>query len=141
MTRKTAYGVLTLKIIKAIEQHGPMTRTEICNAIQRERHEVSATVSRLIRPGRQQPQRLYISGYIYDSEGQRRYPRAIYAIGDLPNKPRPKPQTLENKRRYWAKWKAIYQGNSVFNLGLTREQIRQRLREAKAGKNELSTGN
>ena len=37
-------------------------------------------------------------------EGQRRYLRAVYALGSKPDKPRPeyKPRLLAAKRRYWA---------------------------------------
>jgi hypothetical protein len=50
------------------------------------------------------PKRVYICDWRDDAEGERRYLRAVYALGDLPDKAKPsvKARVLQSKRRYWA---------------------------------------
>lgn len=124
MTRKKAitvkYGGLVEKITTLILNYGPMTRGEICEHLDRDRQEVASIVSRMSKPGKTLPKRLYILRYVYDQENERRYPRAVYAIGDNPDAKRPGPQVKENKRRYNQSKRQQFTKNFVFNLGLPR---------------------
>lgn len=74
-------------------------------------------MSNLIRDLPATPRRAHIREWVYDMEGQRPYPRAVYALGDKPNakKPGPKKRT-EVVNAYRARLKAKYRNSSVFNL-------------------------
>jgi hypothetical protein len=87
---------------------------------------VSSIVSRMSRASARLPKRIYVSAYTYDHEGQRSYPRAIYALGDKPDAKRPVPDPNANKRRYNAKVKAKHTANFVFNLALPRRVYERR---------------
>jgi outer membrane usher protein FimD/PapC len=91
---------------------------------------IGAIVGRMSRRTPQSGKRLHIIGWTYDTEGQRRYPRAIYAIGDKPNATKPKSDVKENRRRYRENVRKKYTANSVFNLGMTRRQYEALRREA-----------
>lgn len=102
----STWGVTTLRMLDALEQHGPMTRSELCAHLGLDRQTAASIVSRLTKPSKRPlgPKRVYICDWRDDEEGQRKYLRAVYALGDKPDKPRPayKPRLLAAKRRYWA---------------------------------------
>ena len=115
------YGYLVKQIEKALSDLGAMTGAELCQELGVQKAELSAVVSRMAKASKTLPKRLYIVGYTFEHETHdRRYPRAIYALGDLPDKPKPKPNRLDNVRRYSANKRKRLTGNSVFNLGLPR---------------------
>lgn len=115
------YGFLVQQIEKALSELGAMTGAELCQELGVEKTELSAVVSRMAKASKTLPKRLYIVGYTFEHETHdRRYPRAIYALGDLPDKTKPKPSRKDNVRRYTANKRKRLTGNSVFNLGLPR---------------------
>jgi len=102
---------------------GPMTRAEICLNLGRDKESIASIVSRLARNTVKAGKRIYVKSYVWDMEGERRYPRAVYALGKKADAPKPKPDVKATKARYWAKRKAKFTCNSVFNLALTRRQL------------------
>lgn len=119
-----------------------MTRVEICKHLDKSKGCVGAVVSRLNKATKERPKRVYVTHYVYDDEGGRRYPRAVYALGDLPDKPHPKPNVKANKARYWARKVTLMKANSVFNLGLSRAalmQMRKAIKEQKCNTSSEST--
>lgn len=121
------WGVQTQRILDLLEHQGPMTRSEACQILGIDRQSAASIFSRLMRPTKRpedRPKRIHICGYRNDEEGQRRYPRAIYAIGNKPDARRPTADPKAAKRRYWANRKGRLL-NSVFALGLTRAQREQ----------------
>lgn len=128
MTRqkRTRNGETVARVLKALQDLGPMTRVEIERELGAERRTVSPVISRMNKPTKTGPKRLFISGYVLDdSDGvTRRYPRAVFDIGDKPDAKKPEPDIAENKRRYMQKQKSHVLMNSVFNLGKTRRQAR-----------------
>lgn len=103
-----------LGILAHLAEHGPTTRADLCRALGRDRMAVASVVSRLNRDGATVPKRIYVCGYIHEGDGQRRYPRALYALGNRPDKPKPKPDTAAVSRRYRERNKG--QVTSVFDL-------------------------
>jgi len=102
---KTArpWGVTTLRILDALEHIGPMTRGEMCAHLRLTRQECAAIFSRLTRPQLRPPgpRRVHVFAWVYDGDdGERRYPRAVYAIGDAPDKPKPRSNSKANRKRY-----------------------------------------
>ena len=133
MTR--AWGVTTLRILDTLEQIGPMTRSEMCRHLNLTREEGSAIFSRLSRPTLRPvgQKRIYIQAWRYDDEGGRHYPRAVYALGDLPDKPKPRVDRKAVRRRSRQRVKTRRLVN-VLLIGATRKQQKafiERLRGTK----------
>jgi len=118
------YGVRSRAILMALEQYGNQSRAELEQSAGIRKDLISAIVSRLNKRGARIGKQIHIVSYVYDAEGARRYPRAVYAIGDGEDAKKPKASPKENRRRYDAKRVGLYRMNSVFNLGKSRDQIR-----------------
>ena len=118
------YGVRSRAILMALEQYGPQSRAELEVTANIPKDLISAIVSRLNRKTPRMGKQIHIVSYVYDAEGARRYPRAVYALGNGVDAKKPVANKKENKRRYAAKQKGFYKMNSVFNLGKSRDQIR-----------------
>jgi hypothetical protein len=123
----TKWGAVAEQILHTLETVGPMTRVEICAHLGIDRGIGAAIANRMAKPSATKPKRVYITDYVYDQEGQRRYPRAVYAIGDKPDAKRTKSDPAANKRRYIQAKVARFKMNSVFNMGLTRRQVEERI--------------
>lgn len=119
------WGEVAAQIMRMLEENGPMSRSEICDHLGRDKEAVASIVSRLSTRSPNRGKRIHISAYVYDMEGERRYPRAVYALGDKPDKPKPKPDPQANKARYWANKVSRIKTNSVFHLGLSRAKLEQ----------------
>lgn len=121
-------GFLVNEILRALDEAGPMTRSEICEYLGFDKNDISRVVTRLNRRTPQAGKRIYVKGYTYDHEGEKRYPRAIYALGDRQNAPKPKPAdkaAMGRERR--ARRRTLRATNSVFNLGLTQFRMEKRI--------------
>lgn len=123
MTRP--WGETTRRILALLNEIGPMTRSEVCQHLGLDRNEGAAIMSRLAQPTKRPvgPKRIYVAAWTYDTESQRRYPRAVYDVGCKPDAKKPKSDLKENKRRYLNARKLRV--SSVFQLGLTRNQRRE----------------
>lgn len=124
------YGDTVSDITRLLHEVGPMTRAEMCQQLGMDRMTLSAVVTRMNRPGKTYPKRVYVTGYVFDHDGKRRYPRAVYALGDAPDAKRPRSNVKENKRRYREAEKLRMTMNSVFHLGRTRRQYQSIRRSA-----------
>lgn len=121
MAKKTGN---TQRILRMLAELGPMTRLEICRELEPNAQNISSLVSALLREQPCNPRRVHISGWICEIEGGRRYPRAIYALGDKPDAKRPRPmKRAEIVARYRAALCAKYRANSVFHLARTQKEI------------------
>lgn len=116
------WGDTVGEITRLLTEVGPMTRAEMCQQLGLDRMSLSAVVTRMNRPGKTYPKRLYVMGYVHDHDGKKRYPRAVYALGELPDAKRPRSDARANKKRYREGLKLRMTANSVFHLGLTRRQ-------------------
>lgn len=121
MARK--WGETTQRILALLAEVGPMTRSEICRQLGYARQECAAIMTRLNSPTKRPPapRRIHISGWVYDEEGQRRYPRAVYDLGDKPDAKQPKTAGEARKRYREARKLRV---SSVFELGMSRAQRR-----------------
>jgi hypothetical protein len=114
----------TQRILRMLDELGPMTRLEICRELEPNAQNISSLVSALLREQPRNPRRIHISGWTFEIEGERHYPRAIYALGDRPDAKRPRPLSrTEIVARYRAALRTKYQTNSVFNLARTQKEI------------------
>lgn len=123
---KAGYGAIVELILLALRENGPMTRVEIERELGVDRRAVSPVLSRMAKPTKTGPKRLFVSAYVLDDKdgSSRRYPRAVFDVGDRPDAKKPKSDMAANKRRYIEKQKGRILMNSVFNLGKTRQQVR-----------------
>ena len=128
------WGSVTREVLRMLEEDGPMTRAEICKQLGREKDDIAAIVTRLHKRSPESGKRVYIKEYVYDMEGERYYPRAVYASGDKTDAKKPVANQLEVKRRYRERHKLKFTANSVFNLGLTRRQREELIRRKKESK-------
>jgi hypothetical protein len=125
-----ARGDTTKQILDAVAEYGPMTTREICDLLGLDLLRSGSLVSRLAVARKSVPKRLYVERWILDAEGQKLYPRAVYALGDKPCAKRPKPDRVAVQRRYRHKLYAKYKSNSVFNLRHTLKDVVQILRKS-----------
>lgn len=127
-----ARGDITKRILDAVAAYGPMTTGEICDLLGLKLEVSGSMVARLASARKTVPKRLYIERWIQDAEGQKLYPRAVYALGDKPCAKRPKADRVGVQRRYREKMYAKYKANSVFNLGNTLKDV-ERIRKTRCG--------
>jgi hypothetical protein len=110
-----------LAILKALDpgEVGPMTCTEICAYLALRKSQVQPLLQQLYTKKPQAGRRVHISGWVRDGEGERDYPRPVYALGDLPDKPKPRPKSgTARTQAYRDKKRKLRQTQFVFNLGL-----------------------
>lgn len=125
---KAKAGQISKMILDALKAYGPMTQAEICVAIGMSKVRISNIVSRLHYNAPKAGKQIHIIKYVYDAEGMRRYPRAVYAHGFGLDAIKPRAQPKENKRRYEEKRRRMFSMNSVFNMAKTRDQVRAELK-------------
>jgi hypothetical protein len=116
-------GTIVSQITEALTVNGPMTRKEICDFIGQHRSKVASVVTRMARETPQRPKRVYIKAYRYEQDEQRRYPRAVYALGNRPDAKKPRPDLRANKNRHVRNKTEKLRMTSVFNMGLSRRAI------------------
>ena len=117
------WGSTVLAIEIVLSQQGPMTRSQLEDELGVGKAQVSAVLTRMRRRDKSGVKRIYIKSWTHEHEGGRRYPRAVYAIGDKPCKQKPKVDRNEVKRRYVEGKRTALKANFVFHLGLTDREI------------------
>lgn len=70
-------GPLVLGVLALLAEHGPMTRSEVCAHLGREREEIASVMSRMSRKLATLPKRIHVAGYVEEADEGRRYPRAL----------------------------------------------------------------
>jgi hypothetical protein len=124
------WGLLAERVLTAIAELGPMTRAELCQHLSHDAASVSSVIARLRKQTPQRPQRVYVSGWVYDHEGMRPYPRAQFSLGAEPDKEYRRKVSIKRmhsdlQTAYFVRMKTA----SVFNLGMTREQLKAKAKE------------
>lgn len=126
MVTRRQHGDTIAQVLELLREVGPMTRAEMSQHLHIDRRNLASAVTRMIRSSPRLPRRIHILSYVSDMEGQRVYPRAVYALGDKPDAKRPVSDTKAIKRRYNAKVRARNTANFVFNLALPRRVYEDR---------------
>lgn len=119
-----AYGNLTDRILAILQEHGPSTAADVYMEMpETPRNHIRMTLGRLTAACMHGPhagtRRAHIQAWVYDAENARSYPRPLYALGNKPDAPKPKPRstTKAAARVYRSKYRNMVTRNSVFNLG------------------------
>ena len=107
-------GPLVLGIVRILQREGEATMAELAKMLGVPRFDASSVVSRMRKPCKTLPKRIYVVRWTrHDDSGGRSYPRAVLALGDKPDAPRPKPKpNKESTAEYRANER--HRVNSVF---------------------------
>ncbi len=109
--RMRAYGVLSSKIVAALELRGDMTRDELCKALGQDRRKVAGVLNRMRSTGR-----VHIAEWRRHATGQREYPRPVYAAGPGVDAERPPRIGRKEANRRYRKIRGAGV-HSIFGLG------------------------
>lgn len=121
----TNKGVLVTKAWEALHEFGKITAQEFADYADIGRYDAHAVLNRMAKRTKAGVKRIYVADWTHEHDDARRYPRAIYMLGDKPDKKKPKPDVRENRRRSEAQRNKILRMNSVFNMAMTRDKIRE----------------
>ena len=103
-------------VLATLRDIGPMTRVDLEMTLGLTKQQISRLMLCITTESPWLPQRAHIQRYVYDQEGQKRYPRPVYAIGPGENVVRPKRDRKAAQKRSRDKLKRLSATNSVFNL-------------------------
>ncbi len=118
-------GSHILKIWEALAEFGKITAQEFADYADIGRYDAHAALNKMNKRTKAGVKRIYIADWTYEHDDARRYPRAVFMVGDKPDKPKPKPSIRENRRRSEAKRNKVLRMSSVFNMALPRDKIRE----------------
>jgi hypothetical protein len=121
----TNTGKNVIKALQAFQEFGRMTAQEFADIADITRYDAHAVLNRMSKRTMAGEKRIHIADWVYAHDDARRYPRPVFALGDRLDKPRPKADIKANKRRHDAKKHKMHRMNSVFNMGMTRDQVRE----------------
>lgn len=118
----TEWGDIPERILRVLHEYGPMTGQDVEELLDIPAHVINKTLRRMRQPSlRKKPlgeRRVHIVDWAPEAEGQRDYPRPIYAAGHGEHKKRPtKKHRNAVARDYYRSKKAKTRMNFVFNLG------------------------
>lgn len=118
------YGETVKRITELISDLGPMSTCELSEEMGLDRMYVSAVLSRMRRPTKTLPKRLYVIRYLYQMESAKNYPRAVFALGDKRDAPKPVFDRRASRKASDQRRRALNTMNSVFNLAMPRKEYR-----------------
>jgi len=121
----TNTGPNVIKALEALAEFKRLTAQEFADYADIHRYDAHAVLNRMNKRTKAGKKRIHIADWTYSHDDARRYPRPVFMLGDFPDKPKPKPNLRENRRRSAHKTAKAIRMSSVFNMGLTRDKIRE----------------
>jgi hypothetical protein len=121
----TNTGPNVIKALEALAEFKRLTAQEFADYADIHRYDAHAVLNRMNKRTKAGKKRIHIADWTYSHDDARRYPRPVFMLGDLPDKPKPKPSLRENRRRSETNRNAQFRMNSVFNMAMTRDKIRE----------------
>lgn len=118
-------GQHVVKALEALNEFGRMTAQEFADYADLGRYDAHAVLLRMNKRTKAGDKRIHIADWTHGHDGARRYPRPVYALGDKLDKKKPKADPAANRRRHEQSKNKMYRMNSVFNLAMTRDKIRE----------------
>ena len=128
----TNTGAHVIKALEAFAEFKRITAQEFADYADIGRYDAHAVLNRMNKRTKAGVKRIYIAGWTYEHDSARRYPRAVFMLGDRPDKPKPKPNIRLNRQRSEHKTAKAIRMSSVFNMGLNRDTIREMRRNLNA---------
>lgn len=124
----TNTGPLVFKAFMMFEEFGRITASEFADYADISRYDAHAVLYRLNKRMRNGVKRIHIAAWVDSHDDARRYLRAQYELGDKPDKARPQAKVSVVRDRYHKSVMTRFRMNNVFNMALTREQVRENLK-------------
>ena len=121
----TNTGKNVIMALEALQEFGRMTAQEFADWADITRYDAHAVLIRMNKRTKAGDKRIHIADWSHEHDGARRYPRPVFCLGDKIDKPKPKADPLANRRRYDAKRDKTYRMNSVFNMAMPRDRVRE----------------
>ena len=121
----TNTGAYVIKALEAFEEFKRLTAQEFADYADLGRYDAHAVLNRMKRRTKAGVKRIHIAAWTYEHDDARRYPRAVFMLGDKEDKQRPKPNVRLNRQRSEHKTIKAIRMTSVFNMGLTRDKVRE----------------
>jgi len=121
----TNRGPHVIKALEAFDEFGRLTAQEFADYADIGRYDAHAVLNRMNKRTKDGVKRIYVADWAYTHDSAKRYPRAVFMMGDKPDKPRPKPDIRLNRQRSEHKSLKVIRMTSVFNLALTRDKVRE----------------
>jgi hypothetical protein len=121
----TNTGVHVIRALEAFAEFRRLTAQEFADFADIHRYDAHAVLNRMNKRTKAGEKRIHVADWTYAHDDARRYPRPVFMLGDFPDKPKPKPNLRENRRRSEHKTINAIRMTSVFNMGLNRGAVRQ----------------
>jgi hypothetical protein len=121
----TNRGPHVVKALEAFAEFGRLTAQEFADYADIGRYDAHAVLNRMNKRTKDGLKRIYVTDWTYEHDDARRYPRAVFMLGDKEDKKKPKPNIRANRKRSEHKRNKTFRMNSVFNMGLNRDAVRQ----------------
>jgi len=121
----TNTGMHVIKALEAFAEFGRLTAQEFADYADIGRYDAHAVLNRMNKRTKAGVKRIHVADWTYEHDDARRYPRAVFMLGDKEDKKKPKPDIRENRKRSEHKRNKTFRMNSVFNMGLNRDAVRQ----------------
>jgi hypothetical protein len=102
-----------------------MTAQEFADYADIGRYDAHAVLNRMNKRTKAGVKRIYVADWTYEHDDARRYPRAVFMLGDKEDKKKPQPNIRLNRQRSETNRNAQFRMNSVFNMAMTRDKIRE----------------
>jgi hypothetical protein len=114
-----------IKALEAFAEFKRITAQEFADYADIGRYDAHAVLNRMNKRTKAGVKRIYVADWTYEHDDARRYPRAVFMLGDKEDKKKPKPNLRENRKRSETNRNAQFRMNSVFNMAMTRDKIRE----------------
>ena len=121
----TNTGKNVIRALEALQEFGRMTAQEFADWADISRYDAHAVLIRMNKRTKAGDKRIHIADWSHEHDGARRYPRPVFVLGDGRDKPKPKADPAANRRRYDAKRDKTFRMNSVFNMAMPRDRVRE----------------
>jgi len=121
----TNTGMHVIKALEAFAEFNRITAQEFADYADIGRYDAHAVLNRMNKRTKAGVKRIHVADWTYEHDDARRYPRAVFMLGDKEDKKKPKPDIRENRKRSEHKRNKTFRMNSVFNMGLNRDAVRQ----------------
>ena len=121
----TNTGMHVIKALEAFSEFGRLTAQEFADYADIGRYDAHAVLNRMNKRTKAGEKRIHVADWTYAHDDARRYPRAVFMLGDKEDKKKPKPNIRLNRQRSEHKMINAIRMNNVFNLAMTRDKIRE----------------
>lgn len=121
----TNTGPHVIKALEMLKEFERITAQEFADWADITRYDAHAVLSRMNKRTKAGEKRIHIAAWTHEHDSARRYPRPVFALGDKPDKPRPKSSIKEIRARYEQNRNSKFRMNSVFNMAMPRDKVRE----------------